>query len=496
MTEFPDARPAARDGAPAAGARVTFPRAAAPGALNPPRIRRGPSRRIAGPRRPAPVGRRPRRPGRGPPQRRPHRGQRHRHRPGRVNSRFAARSVRCPTWWSIHRTGRRFPATAAPRHIHRRRPAGAEAQRFQAAWSGARRTRAVRTIQRATARPQRSRHGARLRPAPAGPALPAGRAALDAGDAARLLQLAGEHAAALAAGRRGNGAVVKSGAVVPRRNRRRGTAASRRERAWQPATEDLFQAARRVETLAGGYAGCIARVTSSLRPARRSLLTALAQLRREPGAVPPSGRRRIPEATREIMAGRGSRGPGMPCGDAAAAAQHYTHICPAHPRPLRRRCSRRAAISLVNEDTGFRRIARSLGPDGVYNITSLQPGSYRLVVRKEGFRTVIRFGIRLDAGAARPAQHHPARGQHAGHHHGRGHGARCSMRKTRRWHRGAAREIARLPLNGRGVLACSNSPPAPSPPRPRAGNPASSPSTGSAPTPTTSRWTASAPIPA
>ena len=54
-----------------------------------------------------------------------------------------------------------------------------------------------------------------------------------------------------------------------------------------------------------------------------------------------------------------------------------------------------AEISLVNEDSGFRRTAHS-NPGGEYRITSLQPGGYRIVVRKAGFRTVIRFGIRLD----------------------------------------------------------------------------------------------------
>src|ERR1044071_863518 len=58
-----------------------------------------------------------------------------------------------------------------------------------------------------------------------------------------------------------------------------------------------------------------------------------------------------------------------------------------------------ASISLVNEESGFRRAAQS-EPDGNYSITSLQPGLYRLLVRKPGFRTVIRFGLRLEAATA------------------------------------------------------------------------------------------------
>ncbi len=54
-----------------------------------------------------------------------------------------------------------------------------------------------------------------------------------------------------------------------------------------------------------------------------------------------------------------------------------------------------AAVSVVNEDTGFRRLVRSQ-PDGGYLVASLQPGVYKITIRKEGFRTVIRFGVRLE----------------------------------------------------------------------------------------------------
>ena len=55
-----------------------------------------------------------------------------------------------------------------------------------------------------------------------------------------------------------------------------------------------------------------------------------------------------------------------------------------------------ASITVVNEDTGFRRLTESdLG--GRYVVGGLQPGSYKITVRKEGFRTLMRFGVKLTA---------------------------------------------------------------------------------------------------
>jgi len=59
----------------------------------------------------------------------------------------------------------------------------------------------------------------------------------------------------------------------------------------------------------------------------------------------------------------------------------------------------RAEVSLTSEDTGFRRLSRT-ADNGEYHIAALQPGSYKLTVRKEGFRSVVRFGVRLEAGSA------------------------------------------------------------------------------------------------
>jgi len=53
-----------------------------------------------------------------------------------------------------------------------------------------------------------------------------------------------------------------------------------------------------------------------------------------------------------------------------------------------------ATVTVVNEDTGLRRVAQSQS-DGGYIVSSLQPGVYKITVRKPGFRTMIRFGVKL-----------------------------------------------------------------------------------------------------
>ena len=53
-----------------------------------------------------------------------------------------------------------------------------------------------------------------------------------------------------------------------------------------------------------------------------------------------------------------------------------------------------ALVSVVNEDTGFRRTANS-EPGGMYAVSSLSPGSYKITVRKENFRTAVRFNVQL-----------------------------------------------------------------------------------------------------
>src|SRR3954453_3238396 len=59
-----------------------------------------------------------------------------------------------------------------------------------------------------------------------------------------------------------------------------------------------------------------------------------------------------------------------------------------------------AAVTVVNEESGFRRVTQS-DPSGRYTVGSLQAGSYKMTVRKEGFRTLMRFGLRLAASVTR-----------------------------------------------------------------------------------------------
>ncbi len=53
-----------------------------------------------------------------------------------------------------------------------------------------------------------------------------------------------------------------------------------------------------------------------------------------------------------------------------------------------------ALVTVVNEDSGLRRVTSSQ-PDGTYVVSSLQQGSYKITIRKPGFRTMIRFGVKL-----------------------------------------------------------------------------------------------------
>ncbi|MEP7364868.1 MAG: TonB-dependent receptor [Acidobacteriota bacterium] len=83
-----------------------------------------------------------------------------------------------------------------------------------------------------------------------------------------------------------------------------------------------------------------------------------------------------------------------------AHAQQYTHLTGLVKDPMERAVAG-ATVSIVSEDTGFRRMARS-GSQGRYTLASVQPGFYKIIVRKEGFRTVVRSRVKLDV--SEPAQ--------------------------------------------------------------------------------------------
>jgi hypothetical protein len=54
-----------------------------------------------------------------------------------------------------------------------------------------------------------------------------------------------------------------------------------------------------------------------------------------------------------------------------------------------------AAVSITSEDTGFRRATYTFD-SGSYSVSSLQPGPYKIIVRKQGFPTLVRMGVKLD----------------------------------------------------------------------------------------------------
>jgi hypothetical protein len=55
----------------------------------------------------------------------------------------------------------------------------------------------------------------------------------------------------------------------------------------------------------------------------------------------------------------------------------------------------RASVTLINQDTGVRHATDS-NSDGYYHIGGAQPGVYKLMVRKTGFKSAVRLDIRLE----------------------------------------------------------------------------------------------------
>jgi hypothetical protein len=111
-----------------------------------------------------------------------------------------------------------------------------------------------------------------------------------------------------------------------------------------------------------------------------------------------------------------------------------------------------AAITVVNQESGFRRVTRT-APDGAYAVGSLDSGTYKVTVRKDGFRTMIRFNIKvanleaarvdftLSVGAVQETI--TVEGTAA---------LLPGQEETDIGVRVSREEIQRLPLNGRGVL--------------------------------------------
>jgi len=53
-----------------------------------------------------------------------------------------------------------------------------------------------------------------------------------------------------------------------------------------------------------------------------------------------------------------------------------------------------ASITIVNQESGFRRSTQT-EPEGAYAVGALEAGLYKVTVRKDGFRTMIRFNVKL-----------------------------------------------------------------------------------------------------
>ena len=111
-----------------------------------------------------------------------------------------------------------------------------------------------------------------------------------------------------------------------------------------------------------------------------------------------------------------------------------------------------ASITVVSEDTGFRRYAESQ-PDGEYAVGSLQPGVYKITVRKEGFRTMVRFNVRLEAAQPGRADFLLSMGAIEETITVEGTAPLLSPDEASTETRVFHDEIQRLPLNGRGLLA-------------------------------------------
>jgi hypothetical protein len=111
-----------------------------------------------------------------------------------------------------------------------------------------------------------------------------------------------------------------------------------------------------------------------------------------------------------------------------------------------------ASITVVSEDTGFRRFAESQ-PDGEYMVGSLQPGVYKITVRKEGFRAMVRFNVRLEVAQPTRADFLLSMGAIEETITVEGTAPLLSPDEASTETRVFHEEIERLPLNGRGLLA-------------------------------------------
>jgi hypothetical protein len=110
-----------------------------------------------------------------------------------------------------------------------------------------------------------------------------------------------------------------------------------------------------------------------------------------------------------------------------------------------------AVVTIVDEDTGFRRQVMSEA-GGMYAVGPLPPGSYKINVRKEGFGTVALFGLKLTAGTPTRKDFRLSVTGYEDSITVIGTAPTLERRDASTGGQFDVEEVARLPLNGRGML--------------------------------------------
>lgn len=110
-----------------------------------------------------------------------------------------------------------------------------------------------------------------------------------------------------------------------------------------------------------------------------------------------------------------------------------------------------ADVTVISQDTGFRRVMQS-DATGAFQAAGLEPGAYKIAVQKEGFRAMQRFDVDLQGGIATPADFLLEIGSIHETVFVRGATSSIETNDAATGSRFESGEIARLPLNGGGLL--------------------------------------------
>uniref|UniRef100_Q02CR2 TonB-dependent receptor, plug n=1 Tax=Solibacter usitatus (strain Ellin6076) TaxID=234267 RepID=Q02CR2_SOLUE len=110
-----------------------------------------------------------------------------------------------------------------------------------------------------------------------------------------------------------------------------------------------------------------------------------------------------------------------------------------------------AAITVVDQENGFRRTTQS-DPDGSYMVASLEPGLYKVTVRKDGFVGMMRFDVKVSALAPAHADFSLKVGAVQETITVEGTAPLLSQEESSIGLRVFREDIQRIPVNGRGIL--------------------------------------------